>query len=168
MNNRVAVLKGFVWGVNWGKPEHRRIVNNVTRNLKNYSAVAWDGDLLKNDSFTRVLFHIMQTYPNKKYITFKKEKHVGKLNAGHVENNKGKRAAGYPRITKSPINVRKTPSNIGWRNLGIWGIKNLKNSYKNVDIYFLGQGQVALNEEETLKTMKIPGVNIKKHYNVSR
>ncbi len=48
------------------------------------------------------------------------------------------------------------------------GIKNLKNNYKNVDIYFLGQGQVALNEEKTLKAMKIPGVEIKKHYNVNR
>ena len=70
----VAVLKGFVFGVNWNTPNHSKVIQEAINDLKHFDAIAWDGDLLKKDSFTRILLNVMMTYPNKRYIAFKKKK----------------------------------------------------------------------------------------------
>ena len=160
---KVAVLKGFVFGINWNK--HKSIKEDVIENLKPYDAIAWDGDLHKKNSFTDVLYHVMKKYPNKKYIAFKKGKHVHKLQSNYTENNYGIEARGY----NTKIDVVAVNDSMKFNEMGIYAIQWLQRKYKKVDIFFLGQGGVAKKEEEKITKSKIlfPNVTIKK-YNVSR
>ena len=162
---KVAVLKGFVFNVNWNS--QKEILDDVVASVKDYDAIAWDGDLYKKDSFTHVLKHVMKTYPKKRYIAFKKEKHIHKLQAGYKENNHGVMSYGYNANIK--INIIPMPNEIGFKNIGIQGILKLQRMFKRVDIIFMGQGAVAKDEENRIMKAKqiFPNVTIKK-YNVKR
>ena len=166
----VAVLKGYVYGVKWNTQKHQAIIAHALEQLKGYSAIAWDGDLLKDDSYTRVLFHIMTIYPKKRYIAFKKSKSAKKLGTGHVENDHGVRASGFPKVTEQGIEIVTLNDNIGWQNMGLKGVQLLQKRFNKVDIFFFGQGYVAKSEENRIMKAKalFPNVHVKQKYNVIR
>ena len=167
---KVAVLKGFVFGVNWETDSHRNVTKQAISDLKNYDAIAWDGDLLKKDSFTRVLFEVMLKYPEKQYIAFKKSKSKHKLQGTYSETNYGIIASGFPRVTKNAINVIEMNNGIHWKNMGIQAIQTLHDGFDEVHIFFFGQGDVAKSEAKHIENSKLnfPKVKMIKEYSVRR
>ena len=163
---KVAVLKGFVFGVNWNTDNHRCVIQEAIKDLQKYDAIAWDGDLLKNDSFTRVLFDVMLTYPAKQYIAFKKSKSKHKLQGTYSENNHGVMASGFPHVTKNPIFVIEMKNNISWQKMGINAIQKLQMNFNEVNIFFFGQGNVAKSEEKSISLY--PKVKVIRKYRVVR
>lgn len=160
----VAVLKGFVFGVNWHK--HLNKIQDLLEQIKPYTAVAWDGDLYKQDGFTFVLQIIMNKYPNKKYIAFKKEKGLKKLKANHFEYNTGVPSVGFSQNIKTV----KMHNQMKWDNMGIAAIQILQRKFKKVHIFFLGQGYVASQEEKKIEKARLifPDVEITKIKNITR
>ena len=159
----VAELKGFVFGVNWHN--HLDKVQELLKKIKPFSAVTWDGDLYKHNSFTFILQLIMNEYPNKKYIAFKKEKGLKKLKSNYFEYNTGVPSRGF----SQQIKAVKMNNKIKFDNMGIQAIQILQRKFKKVHIFFLGQGYVAAQEEKKIKSAKMlfPDVEITK-LNITR
>ena len=169
---KVAVLKGLVFNVNWTSQKHKAILDDVVASVEDYDAIAWDGDLFKKDSFTYVLQKVMKTYPEKRYIAFKKESNKHKLQLGYKENNHNVNSYGYNIKNNNiliNINIIPMPNEMHFKNIGIQGILKLQREFKRVDIIFMGQGKVAKAEENRIMKAKqiFPNVTIKK-YNVTR
>lgn len=160
----VAVLKGFVFGVEWYK--HADKISDLIEKLKPFSAIAWDGDLYKTNSFTFVLQLVMNRYPNKMYIAFKKEKGLKKLKPNYFEYNTGVPSVGF----SHKITTVKMHSNMKWNDMGIAAIQYLQRKFNKVHIFFLGQGYVAKQEEKKIMQaqMIFPNVEITKIKNINR
>ena len=159
---KVAVLKGFVFGVNWETRNHSDVIKQAVLDLKKYDAIAWDGDLLKKDSFTRVLFEVMFKYPKKQYIAFKKSKSKHKLQGTYSETNYGVIASGFPQVTIKAIEVIEMNNGIHWKNMGIQAIQKLQGGFNEVDIFFFGQGNVAKSEAKHIENSKSNFPQVKK------
>ena len=163
---KIVFLKGFVHGVNWESNKHQAIIQEVLKNVKNHNIVVWDGDLYKKDSFTFVLGEIIKQYSTKEYIAYKKQKHAYKLNPNYRNSNHGINVTGY-KINK--LKVIQLSDNLSYTSLGKEALINIltKNPNAKINILFLGQGQVAENEEKYIKTL-IPEnpnrISIKKYY----
>ena len=138
MTQRALIIKGFTWGIDMSNPTHSEAARSVVEMAENYDIIAWDGDKHKPGSFTQVINEIIQTYPDKKYKAFRIRGTVKNLEFGNK-----------PDVLE--LNVNKN----NFVGLGQKAFERLKETNKlNVDVVFLGVGDVAGLERAWLETVK--------------
>lgn len=175
MVNNVLVLKGWVMGIydNLWKDKVINILNEFI--IKHHiDIITWDGDLLKDDSFTQIIPELVENHPGIRLIIFKKESDKMNLLYKYIDNNE----KGYSFLTKENsvflslnddynsnnskiivciddhilINDITTGDNIDYVQLGLEGYKyiNSKVPTNHVFVIRMGVGNVTRKENEAI------------------
>ena len=141
MTQKALIIKGFAGGFDMNNPTHRKAAESVVEMAENYDIIAWDGDKYNTGSFTQVIQNIIEKYGSgKTYRAFRKNDNN---NLRYMYNKE-----------KLEIKTEKIP-NIPEKNfvtLGKKAFETLKNQELNVNVVFLGLGQVSSQEYAWLPT----------------
>lgn len=142
MNQKALIIKGFARGFDMIKNQkHKNAAESVVNMAENYDIIAWDGDKLKQNSFTQVIQAIMNRYGgNKTYKAFRKNN----------ENKLGYKEGVVINITK----LENIPQN-NYLTLGKKAFETLKNQGLNISVVFLGLGHISSQEYNWLNEGKI-------------
>ena len=171
MYGKTLLLRGFAEFISWKNIKNssdmksKCIVNDIVDyvNTKNYDTIAWDGDLYKSDSFTHIIYELMnQLKSTTQFVAFKPNTvydfEVYKFEDGDPKNCE---LGWYNlKIKKQDViylNSVDIPDGLKWYEKNSVLVHHvfqdiLKNSNK-IDVFYLGGGDIITGEMRNLNDL---------------
>lgn len=172
MSNSITAffMKGWVHSLS--PDEMKNACNEVGEIVKQHPDVKyifWDGDLLKHDSYTVVIEHLMKSYSNLVFVAFKKCKSMHKLKADFKDEDYGVPCSGYDmkqehhnidefdlsQLQGLPMVVIGVPKAQikNWTDLAYIGYRTAKEKFgvEHGAVITIGEGKVVKDEIHELK-----------------
>ena len=162
---KTLMLRGFAEFVAWkhiqnsSNYHHTNIVQDIVKYVKqkHYDTIVWDGDLYKSDSFTHVIFELMNNLPeNIKFVAFKSSDGTTKF----MNGNQRKCEIGWSQLASENnmgiyLYTFDLPRQLTWFEKHTMLTKHIfehviKKSTKTT-IMYLGGGKVITDEMRNLR-----------------
>jgi len=163
MNNKVLLLKGWVVGIQnveeWRERTIKIIINLINKNKIN--TIAWDGDLLQEDSFTSIIPELLLKKKKLKLIIFKKKSSVYKLltpgfsetdEYGNFMQNFNFKNINFKVVPIDESKILNEKGKTDFLKLGLEGYKYIKKYLNNkIIVARMGMGYIAKKEFEAVE-----------------